>query len=416
MILFPLPLVNPEMQRGIMARHERMPLNREIASGEWEREGSLAFESSTVFLLRAQESLASGDPAAALAALGDLLASTDADHQIASRARMLLGHALIGLRRWSEAEASLRSLRDDATADPPTLALTSLALARLFLESGRADDAAIELASASDACAASEDPSMLGEIAATSALARALVGDRDEAARGLRRAVSLLDRRSPRAPVYRAWAHALEQLELGAERVRAGLAALDTQRLGRMERELARTLDGYAIVADLARGEATIEDLDALSVARVRAPWIEVRLATLAIRRAADCVDIVRPVDVPSAADPVLLFDATSDRYELCGALMDFSERPLLARLVAQLVERRLRAPGESVATLDLLEAGWPGERATPAAARTRLHSAVRRLRVAGLGDHLLATSDGYLLAPSLALAPFVDDSNQLRP
>ena len=69
------------------------------------------------------------------------------------------------------------------------------------------------------------------------------------------------------------------------------------------------------------------------------------------------------------------------------------------------LVEQRLLSPGIGLAPEHLFAAGWPGERALPAAAAMRVYHAVKVLRQAGLEDALLRQGDGYLLEPSLPIA-----------
>ena len=43
---------------------------------------------------------------------------------------------------------------------------------------------------------------------------------------------------------------------------------------------------------------------------------------------------------------------------------------------------------------------GWPGERMSPESGARRVYVTINRLRKLGLGDLLLTTGDGYMLAP----------------
>jgi len=78
---------------------------------------------------------------------------------------------------------------------------------------------------------------------------------------------------------------------------------------------------------------------------------------------------------------------------------IDCSKRPVLWRLLLALA----LGPRETARSLgELVEAGWPGERMSRAAARNRLHVSLNRLRAMGLAQILLTTDDGYVLDPSV--------------
>ena len=64
----------------------------------------------------------------------------------------------------------------------------------------------------------------------------------------------------------------------------------------------------------------------------------------------------------------------------------------------------RQASPGSSMSTLDLVDAGWPGEKMKHEAATLRVYTTVRRLRALGLSDVLLTRDDGYLLDPEAAI------------
>jgi tetratricopeptide (TPR) repeat protein len=69
---------------------------------------------------------------------------------------------------------------------------------------------------------------------------------------------------------------------------------------------------------------------------------------------------------------------------------------PLRRVLWALAVARRDR-PGVALSTLDLVDAGWPGEKMKHEAATLRVYTTVRRLRALGLEGVLLTRDDGYL-------------------
>lgn len=83
------------------------------------------------------------------------------------------------------------------------------------------------------------------------------------------------------------------------------------------------------------------------------------------------------------------------------SAPVDCSKRPVLWRLLLALA---LGPRGTARSLADLVEAGWPGERMSRAAARNRLHVSLNRLRAMGLAPILLTTGDGYVLDPAVVV------------
>lgn len=83
---------------------------------------------------------------------------------------------------------------------------------------------------------------------------------------------------------------------------------------------------------------------------------------------------------------------------------VDLTRRRALRGVLRGLVERRLSAPGEPMTLDDVLEAGWPGERMSPESGARRVYVTINRLRKLGLGELLLTTGDGYMLAPKVAV------------
>jgi hypothetical protein len=109
--------------------------------------------------------------------------------------------------------------------------------------------------------------------------------------------------------------------------------------------------------------------------------------------------------DGSAANDDVRLrFAQDGSLFEIEGTTVVLTDRPLLRRLFATLLTHRRERPGEPVAVPTLLAAGWPDERMLARAAKSRLHTAVRRLRSLGLGERLVATGGGYLLAGSMEI------------
>jgi hypothetical protein len=77
---------------------------------------------------------------------------------------------------------------------------------------------------------------------------------------------------------------------------------------------------------------------------------------------------------------------------------VELGRRFVLRRLLAALAT----APDRGLTRAALLEAGWPGERILPNAARNRLNVALFKLRALGLDALVEATRDGYRLSPAV--------------
>jgi predicted ATPase len=68
-------------------------------------------------------------------------------------------------------------------------------------------------------------------------------------------------------------------------------------------------------------------------------------------------------------------------------------------RLLDRLTEERLRAPQSVVAVSEMIEAGWPGDKANASSALNRLYVALSALRKLGLKDYLVQQNGGYALS-----------------
>lgn len=84
---------------------------------------------------------------------------------------------------------------------------------------------------------------------------------------------------------------------------------------------------------------------------------------------------------------------------------VELRTRVALRRVLASLVERRVRAPGVALTTHALVEAGWPGERIAHEAAADRVYAAVGALRKLGLDGVLVRLDGGYALSPEVPIA-----------
>ncbi len=84
------------------------------------------------------------------------------------------------------------------------------------------------------------------------------------------------------------------------------------------------------------------------------------------------------------------------------GKRISLARRAVHRRLIQRLVRERLASPGEPITVVELVAAGWPGEKLSDASAQNRLHVALATLRADGLRDHLKREPTGYLLDPTI--------------
>ena len=110
---------------------------------------------------------------------------------------------------------------------------------------------------------------------------------------------------------------------------------------------------------------------------------------------------------VEREAGPRLVIAATAEWFQVEGApRVHIETRIPLRRLLQALGELRMRAPGAVLPVTAAFEAGWPGERATPAAAAMRVYTAVHSLRRLGLRGLLVRRRRGYVLDAAVDIAP----------
>lgn len=105
----------------------------------------------------------------------------------------------------------------------------------------------------------------------------------------------------------------------------------------------------------------------------------------------------------PTPAEPVVEVGPECRWMKLPDGSVDLRRRPLLRRLMRELLRARHERPGTWVPLGRLIEAGWPGELILEAAARNRAWVAISRLRRLGLQDLLLTDARGYQLDASVS-------------
>lgn len=101
-----------------------------------------------------------------------------------------------------------------------------------------------------------------------------------------------------------------------------------------------------------------------------------------------------------------LVISAGAEWFKLPGQpLCVLETRIPLRRLLLALGELKMRNPNGVLPVTAAFEAGWPGERATPAAAAMRVYTAVHSLRRMGLKGLLVRRRRGYVLDIGVQIA-----------
>jgi hypothetical protein len=88
------------------------------------------------------------------------------------------------------------------------------------------------------------------------------------------------------------------------------------------------------------------------------------------------------------------------------GAQVSLDNRPVLARVLDQLVTTSESSPTARASIDEIAAAAWPGERIIAHARRSRVHVAISTLRAMGLRSQLSHGPRGYRLDVALERAP----------
>jgi predicted ATPase len=130
-------------------------------------------------------------------------------------------------------------------------------------------------------------------------------------------------------------------------------------------------------------------------------PRTPARVALRTLRRALETADAS---DHGPGDDETLEIDRDRRWIRIPGRVrwVRFGRQTVPWRLLLELCEARLRAPGQPISAEALIAAGWPGQSLLPTAAQNRLHVAVNSLRKLGLRQLIVTRDDGYLLTPSV--------------
>ena len=81
-----------------------------------------------------------------------------------------------------------------------------------------------------------------------------------------------------------------------------------------------------------------------------------------------------------------------------------------LRRLLSALVRQRMHSPNQPLSVQAAFEEGWPGERAHPDAAATRVYTAIFSLRRLGLRGLLVRRRGGYMLDAEVSVTRNPDE------
>lgn len=302
------------------------------------------------------------------------------------RARVVAGRAL--LERGDAAGAS--ALLGEAASSPGVhradvlrgrgwvaLSLTDFDAARSAFEQARALTA--------------EDPRAQADATAGLGVLALLAGD-PSAARGLLEeavAIHVVMRDAPREAAVRGMMELLpEARDVAADEARIGAQVDEFRANGQRWRE-ALALARLAIAAR-ARGDAAGE----------RARLNEARAAATLARMPAS--NVVRALLEATEARPFVVGAEGRSLALPSGETHDLTRHGPVRRILWALAVARVERPGAALRTVDMIEAGWPGEKMQHEAGTLRVYTTIRRLRSLGLADALLTRDDGYLVDPSI--------------
>ncbi len=305
---------------------------------------------------------------------------------VASRAMLERGEAARA-EAWIEEAAALAltAKRDDLRGE----ALRGLGWAQLAsaqLEGARSSfDAAL---ATSDAAT---DPRGHADATAGLGILALLTGDAVAARARLEDALAMhvLTRDTPRESALRGMMALLPD-RLGGE--------VDVPALTKEAHELRAAGQGWRQALVLARlGVAARARGD---VESERKHLTEARAAAGLSRMSASAL-VATLVSEPASSANEIVIGASGRSLRLpSGQSHDLTRHGPTRKVLWSLGVARQASPGASMSTLDLVDAGWPGEKMKHQAATLRVYTTVRRLRALGLSDVLLTRDDGYLLDP----------------
>ncbi|WP_394833720.1 NB-ARC domain-containing protein [Pendulispora rubella] len=338
-------------------------------------------------------------------------ADASGDAALRVRARVLGARIALELGQPDKAEKTLGEALGLAQGSPlEAEVLRSLGWARLAL--GRIDEAEEALGRAFEQHHAAGDARGEADALAAQGIARALRGEID------------------RAHVFLAAAHALHVTS--GETIRRLKVVEMASLMGlNLETESAPpSMDDLraSAAAHHAAGRAWRAALDLLRVAELASAAghdDDARTALETARRYAEEAHVpaalcdtvahaarfsapspTNAADVPKreAADPTPQWQVGPEaRWVVLpdGTRTDLTRHGPVRRILDALTTLHATDKGHAISAVDLLEAGWPGERVRYEAGMLRVYTGIRRLRKLGLEPILVTRDDGYLLDPA---------------
>jgi hypothetical protein len=329
--------------------------------------------------------------AVTLADAGEALEPRIRARIVAGRAALERGDAAYAASTVAEAGALAESGgRDDLRSEALRGAgWTALACAKL--EAAQASFVAAEGLAES-----ARDPRGLADAAAGRGILALLTGEA-EAARALlgeALAIHVVSRDAPREAAVRG------MMELLPERLgEAADVALLAEQLGELRASGQRWREALVLarlaLQARARGDAAGES-GHLREARAAAALSSMSASTLVAR--------LVPTDSAARTGFIVGFEGRSLTLP-SGEVHDLTRHGPVRRVLWALAVAKEKAGDVAMSALELVDAGWPGEKMRHQAATLRVYTTVRRLRGLGLADALITRDDGYLLDPETALA-----------
>ena len=202
-------------------------------------------------------------------------------------------------------------------------------------------------------------------------------------------AIHVVMRDAPREGAIRGM---MELLPAADEDVAAAASAVNEHRARGQHWREALALARLAIAAR-ARGDA----------GAAQQHLLEAGAAALVSRMPA--VELVRGlVEARRSTQPIVIANEGRGLTLPSGDTHDLVRHGPVRRVLWALALARRDRPGVATSTLDVVAAGWPGEKMKHDAANLRVYTTVRRLRGLGLSEALVTRDDGYLLDPSVPI------------
>ncbi|MBS2012237.1 MAG: hypothetical protein JST00_05090 [Deltaproteobacteria bacterium] len=341
-----------------------------------------------------------GSPAFARAVA---LADVHGDEETKVRARLAAARALLERGDPEGAEVLLAEARRLGERHVTLASEAQRGSGWAALASARLDDAKACFTRALAAAEGASDVRSRADAIAGLGMVALLSGDVDRAREHLTEALAIhvVARDAPREAAVKGMMILLPEARASAaDEASLAAQAVELRASGQRWRE-ALALGRLALVARERGDDAAARAR--LAEARAAAALSTVSAAELALAIA------MEPASGASASSSAIVVGPEARWLELTdGTRHELGRHGPVRRILHALAVAHCERTGSAMTTLDLVAAGWPGEKMRHEAATLRVYTTVRRLRGLGLGDVLVTRDDGYLLDPDapIALAP----------